>query len=240
MVTRRQLFPLGVLLVGASTGLLGCSPSQEYGEAEPRSISDDEAERLAVARFNNYDSHRRNFSVSYAAADSTLWAEGRIDFQAHVGYAHFVAQGDPTDTYALLQWTPEALAAVGTQGTELPQQPPPDAPWEQRPLDASGSSLDAVLAVTLSLAADRPENPLLLQQNGAQWLGRDELEGVPVDAISGPSAEQGPSDSLIYFIDETGTMHRLVVNFPDGGTATINFLEGSAEEITTTIPEPEQ
>lgn len=239
MVTRRQLFPLGVLLMGASAGLIGCSPSQDYGEAEPRSINDDEAERLAVARFNNYDSHRKNLSVSYSAADSTLWAECRVDFQAHVGYGHFIVQGNPTDTYALLQWTPDALAAVGTQGTELPPQPPPDAPWEQRSLDASSSSLDTVLAVTLGLAADRPENPLLLQQNGARWLGGDEVEGVPVDVISGPSAEQGQSDSLIYFIDETGTMHRLVVNFPDGGTATITFMAGSAEQITTTIVEPE-
>lgn len=231
MHTRSRFNSLVAMFIVAASVLTGCGQSQEYGEVDPRPVTEEEAERLAVMRFNNYNRQAAEVSVSYTEAETSMWLEGRVDFTEDVGYGNLLVS-DETSTNALVQWSGESLTAVGMTTQELPLQPPTEAPWEQRSLDTSASTLDTTLALVLETASDRPENPLLLQQNGAQWLGKEEIDGTEMDVFSAPGHNNAPTDTLLYYLDDGGTLHRVVVNFPDARTAaTINFLGWDAEGI---------
>jgi hypothetical protein len=83
--------------------------------------------------------------------------------------------------------------------------------WYDRPLVASGSSLDSALAIALGLGSDRPDNAELLPQNGAARIGQDTVRGHRVDVMTGPSAraEPGTTGNVRYWIGSDGTMYRV-------------------------------
>lgn len=215
--------------------LAGCSPSDQFGEAETRSVSTEEAERLAVARFNNYDQGTLNFTASLTEAESSMWIEGRIDLQEHVGYGNLMID-EEAPSFALLQWNYETVTAVGAGSQELPAQPPDNQEWQARSIDTEASSLDLTLLLLLGSGSDRPENPVLLRQNGAQWWGKDEVNGTAVDVFSGPGEDGAPSDALLYFVDTEGVLHRMVIKPPSGGqNIVLEFDASEAEKIETTL-----
>lgn len=220
--------------------LAGCSPSEQFGEVETRSVSTEEAERLAVARFNNYDQGILDFTASLTDAESSMWIEGRIDFKEHVGYGNLMID-EEVPSFALLQWNAGTVAALGAGSQELPIQPPDDQEWQARTLDTEASSLDLTLALLLGSGSDRPENPVLLRQNGAQWWGKDEVNGTVVDVFSGPGEDSTPSDSLLYFVDAEGTLHRMVIKSPNGGEGIVLEFDaaGDPELIESTLPAEE-
>ena len=58
----------------------------------------------------------------------------------------------------------------------------------------------------LDLGSDRPENPLLLQQDGAQWLRSDSVDGAPVDVFTATA-----DGNARYWVDHDGLMQRAEV-----------------------------
>jgi hypothetical protein len=93
---------------------------------------------------------------------------------------------------------------------EAPESPP-GSDWHRRPLRTSGSSLDSSLLIALGLGSDRPDNAALLPQNGAAWVGQDQVGDHQVDVMTGPAAraKPGTAGNVRYWIDVDGTMHRV-------------------------------
>lgn len=221
---KRIFAALLALVVIMSAG--ACSQEPEG----PRELTSEEAERLAVIRFNNYDRHYVPFEMQLTSDGVTAFIKGRIDFQDHLAYAASVTSGEQPG-YALLQWTLQELAVVETQSDQLPE-PAPEGDWTVRPIDPKASGIDTALTMLPNLAGDRPENPLLLRQNGAQWIGKDTIDGVEVDKMTGPGADNKPSDQITYFVDAKGRLLRVLVKMassPD--PLLINLSPDEAEPV---------
>ena len=187
-------------LVAASALLAACSSGGE------RPVTSEEAQRLALARLSVYDERFVDLDARVPVDGQTLHLQGVADLQDHAAYALVTTQDEPP-RHALLQWTLQDKAVRETTATTLPAAPPADG-WQTAALVPT-DQLDSALALVLNLAADRPDNPLLLQQGGARWLGSDEVDGTPVDVFLGPGADATTDERLRWFVDEDGTLLRV-------------------------------
>ncbi|PJI91126.1 hypothetical protein [Luteimicrobium subarcticum] len=192
------------LVVAIAVALAGCTGSGPNGggaggggattsapAASARPVTSDEADRLAVARFDVWDQQWTDVDLRVPVQGDVLHLTGRADMRDHEAFAHVTSrEGD-----ALLQWTLTGKAVVPATGDSLLPTPAPTSGWQAAAMVAD-DPLDAALVLTLNLASDRPENPVLLQQNGARWVGTGTVDGTEVDLFTAPAggaATDGPT-----------------------------------------------
>ena len=175
--------------------LVGLVAACSGGGDGPRPVTDEEAQRLAVARLSMYDADVVDLDLTVPVDGQTLHLVGRADMREHTGYAK-------VDDEALLSWTLADKAVLPWTG-ELPDQPPTDG-WQTAAMDPS-NPLDAALLTTLNLSSDRAENPLLLRQNGAQWVSSKD----GVDVFTAPGPDDKPNPAIRYSVDDKGVLHRV-------------------------------
>lgn len=200
------------------------SPAASDGNPEAdtaRRVTSEEAQLLAISRFNNFDAQSRPFTASVTDHGMRLELTGWIDFTAGEGYAAVGGEGVQP---GVVRWNASTVGAAPLEPTEDGLPPLPTAPlaelgqdpaWLWDSLDPASSRVDAVLAVALGLGLDRPDNPLLVQQSGALWLRQDEVDGREVTVFAAPPSDDAvtqtpaPDESgLRLWLDETGTMWR--------------------------------
>ncbi|WP_245572482.1 hypothetical protein [Actinokineospora enzanensis] len=137
---------------------------------------------------------------------------GSVDYRAGLGYGVVHGTGRDTSSDGLIQWTTAAVFIHPMAGApaEAPATPPGSG-WHNRPLSTTGSALDSSLLIALGLGSDRPDNAELLPQNGAVWIGDDQVAGRHVDIMAGPGAraKPGTTGNVRYWVDSDGTMHRV-------------------------------
>lgn len=220
-----------VTVVTIAVGPAGCGedePTAAPKSAAPRALTAEEADQLAITRFNNYDRGTAPFRLQVEDGGSTYVLEGRVDFRGHVGFAAVEVNG--TAAPAWLQWTFKEKAVHDASAATLPEAPPTGG-W-QLGVMTEKSALDVALALLLNLAADRPENPMLLRQNGAEWHGSEEIDGVELDKFTGPGSDSRPSDRITYYVDDDGRLHRVLARVPSSAQpAVITLLPGDAPDI---------
>src|SRR5256714_5150708 len=194
-VRRRLLRPrwiigtVGVIAIAvAVTGILIATGGSGDSSGH-RTLTSDEANRLALTRFRNYEAGGRAVTITVPTTAGGLVVAGSIDSRAKRGYGVVHGAGRDTSSDGLIEWT-----ATSVLVDPMPDAPatapasPPTTGWVSRPLQQAGNSLDSSLAIALSLGDDRPDNAQLLPQNGAAWVGRDRVAGRDVDVMSGPAA----------------------------------------------------
>lgn len=229
-------------------GVAGCSaasasPPAEAGapaSAGPRPLTTDEAQRLAIMRFTNFDARVRSIHFEVDEGGVHYAVDGWIDFEAGLGYAALRADG----ARALIAWSAETIGSrAAIDDAEQPPIPPPvssadDPDWSTSALSPDASRLHAVLAIIVRAGHDRPDNPVLLQQTDARWLRSDEAGGEPVDVVAGPTSDHaydpetavgdGRDATVRYWVDRDGLLRRLetriggladwtAIDFGDGG-----------------------
>lgn len=182
------------------------------GPPGPRALTPDEANRLAITRFRNYQAGGRSVTISVPGAAGDLVISGAIDYRAKLGYGAVHGTGRDSSSDGLIEWS--AGNVVIHPMANAPADPPASPPttgWYGRPLNNVGSALDSSLAIALDLGSDRPDNAQLLPQNGAAWIGQDQVDGYPVDAMTGPSIPGRPdtAGTVCYWIGADGTMYRV-------------------------------
>ncbi|ONI91618.1 hypothetical protein ALI22I_08145 [Saccharothrix sp. ALI-22-I] len=182
------------------------------GPTGPRALTSDEVNRLAIARFRNYEAGGRAVTITVPTTAGGLVITGSIDYRAKLGYGVVRGTGRDTSSDGLIQWNSTTVFVHPMTNTpaEAPASPP-GSDWHRRPLQTSGSSLDSSLLIALSLGSDRPDNAELLPQNGAAWVGQDQVGGRQVDVMSGPAArgKPGTAGNVRYWIGSDGTMYRV-------------------------------
>jgi hypothetical protein len=222
---------MAALTLAALTACVETSPGSEG----PRPVTSEEAQLLAITRFQNFDAGTRPFETTFTLSGVEVTMRGWVDYVAELGYASVT--GD-FGTEAVL-WTTSSLGAVPRPADDdgYPTFPIPsldDPEWQIQTLDASSSALGALVATISALGVDRPDNPLLLQQSGALWLREDEVDDTPVTVFAAPpsdtplggstAAPDAADATLRLWVDAAGLLRRAelflnntwnVVDFPD-------------------------
>ncbi|MEU5014685.1 hypothetical protein AB0G35_31335 [Streptomyces sp. NPDC021749] len=185
------------------------------GPSGPRALTSDEANRLAITRFRNYEAHGRAVTITVPGTAGGLTVTGSVDYKRKLGYGVVHGTGRGTSSDGLIGWTATSVS-VHPMADAPGQAPasPPRSGWYSRPLLSSGSALDSSLAIALRLGSDRPDNAELLPQNGAAWWGRDKVGGHGVDVMTGPSSRDRPgtAGNVRYWVGSDGTMYRVRVS----------------------------
>lgn len=231
-------------------GLVGYRALSEQPTARP--VTMDEASQLALSRLNLYQASP--VAVTLTAAEGgavVVRVTGVVDYRTHHAVGSYETTGTtgasgtpagPLD-HGLIVWDSDGLGlAPAPQGDTSP-------PWQQAehiprsgwsPRSYTADPLDAGLQLLIGLGADRPDNPLLLAQSGARWLGRDRIDGRSYDRIAGPRAQgstpgtgpDGGQSPLTYWVDGNGGLGRVTMRMPGLGTpTTVEFAghDGSAK-----------
>lgn len=192
-MTRQRI---ALLIASLALALTGCAAQSAHSEADAaRPVTTEESQLLAIARFNNFDLGSRPFVTELQERGVDLHLQGWVDYAAGLGFA--ATTGD-FPAQAMI-WTasdvgilPQQPDAAGDPVLPMPALDDPALSLDA--LDAESSRLDALLGVISGLGADRPDNPLLLQQAGALWLRTDEIDGAPVTVFATPP-DDNPRDS---------------------------------------------
>ena len=234
-----------VAAVALAASLAACAPAagDDFPAGDARPLTTEEAQTLAAMRLRNLDAGTRTIAFDLAQADADTTFDGWFDYESGVGYG--MATGEANE---LLLWN---TRAVGTHPatTDAAPLPIPDTDqlataWQGSALDPQATRLDTVLATIGSLGADRPENPLLLQQNGTLWLGERTVDGTELTVYAGPPSDDAleagetadPDAATVrYWIDDRATLHRLDVRL-GGEEAWTTVRFGAADDVTLGDP----
>lgn len=250
MVTRaHSVFGIRILGVVAAAAmalsLAACAPADgdDFPAGDARPLTTEEAQTLAAMRLRNLDAGTRTVAFELAQPDSETTFDGWFDYESGVGYG--LATGEANE---LLLWNTRAVG-THTATTDAAPLPIPDTDqlataWQGSALDPQASRLDTVLATIGSLGADRPENPLLLQQNGTLWLGQRTVDGTELTVYAGPPSDEAlqagetadPDAATVrYWIDDRATLHRLDVRL-GGEKAWTTVRFGAADDVSLGDP----
>ncbi|MFT2016936.1 hypothetical protein ACMA1D_13965 [Streptomyces sp. 796.1] len=215
---------------------------EDSGPDGPRPLTADEASRLAITRFRNYQAQGRAVTINVPGATGELTVTASVDYRRKIGYGVLHGTGRNESSGGLVQWTPTAVhVRPMTRAPAQAPATPPRAGWHDRPLLKAGSALDTALSIALGLGGDRPDNAELLPQNGAAWWGRERVAGRRLDVMAGPSSpdRSGTAGNVRYWIDSEGTMYRVratvgsqpepvVIDFDTHGYAPVTPLPQAA------------
>jgi hypothetical protein len=234
--------------VALAIAISGCGDSSDTdppasdavaSEGDLRPLTSDEAQRLAIMRFTNFNTRVRTVQFEVTDAGTRYAVNGWVDFEAGLGYAGVQdVRSDAGQGPVLLAWSEQTISSHEPVGDDAVPLPPPDIAtdneaWTSSALSPAESRLHAALAVLLAAGSDRPDNPLLLQQTDARWLRSDEVNGVPVDVVLGPThdeahdpatstaAPDGSDATLRYWIDDDGLLLRMEIRLGGGSEWTV-------------------
>ncbi len=242
---------VATVLVGAFLAVAAAACSGDPGDAEvtaARPLTTDEAQRLAVMRFTNFDTGTRSVTTTVTDGGTEHTFSGWVDFAAGLGYGLLE---DSAGEATLLAWTPTGVSTHPATDGDLAPLPPPGTEdgavaWHSSALEPSASRLHALLATILQAGSDRPDNPLLVQQTDARWLGVESLHGVEVDVLSGPTADvaydpetstaagDGSDSPIRFWVDDDGVLHRMEVRLGGAGEWTsVDFSAADGVEFAT-------
>ncbi|MER7705678.1 hypothetical protein ABTX81_22650 [Kitasatospora sp. NPDC097605] len=213
-------------------------------EPAERPVTVDEASRLALSRLNLFQASP--VAVTLDAAEGggvAVRVEGVVDYRTRRGAGRYQVTGaNGALDHGLVVWDAGGLGLApepaGTAGPAWQQaERVPRQGWSPRTYTAD--PLDAGLQLIVQLGADRPDNPLLLAQSGARWLGRERLDGRDHDRFAGPRAQgaapDGERSPLTYWVDDDGTLRRATMRMP--GLGTPSTVEFGGRDDSAKLPE---
>ncbi|MGK4585343.1 hypothetical protein [Kitasatospora sp. HPMI-4] len=221
-------------------------------DATERPVTVDEASRLALSRLNLYQASPVTVTLTATEGGGVVVrVSGVVDYRTHRGVGSYQVTGAAGAAAGQLD---HGLVVWDSGGLGLAPAPEGDSgpPWQQAehvpragwsPRSYTADPLDAGLQLLVQLGADRPDNPLLLAQSGARWLGRDRIDGRSYDRFAGPRAQgtapdagpDGGRSPLTYWVDGDGTLRRVTMRMAGLGTPTT--VEFSGRNGAAKLPE---
>ncbi|WP_424642754.1 hypothetical protein [Embleya sp. AB8] len=244
---RRRLWLVTLVAVAVcatvAAGLAGYRALSDDGDSD-RAVTVDEASRLALSRLTLYQASPVAITLTATEGGGvSTRVEAVVDYRTH----HAVGSYQVTGTAGrldrgLIVWDGNGLGVApmpeGAGGPAWEQaERIPRQGWSPRAYTAA--PLDSGLRFLIQLGADRPDNPLLLAQSGARWLGRERLQGRDYDRFSGPRAQNaaregqsaGARSPLTYWVDGDGGLRRATMRMPGLDTPTTIEIAGRDDKV---------
>ena len=193
------------MFVAAVVGTLlaaGCGSGSSASHAKPLTAA--QAQELAAVKFNNFTAGVRSIKATVAGSQ-------RITLVGWVDFVHGDAYTAATDTSSstalgLIAWDATTIA-IREDNSKAPRLPAPTDAWQTATFIPAKSSLNAGLALLLSLAGERADDAVALAQSDARWLRTDTVDGVAVDVFSEATGQTGSSSE--YWVSTGGDLLEL-------------------------------
>jgi hypothetical protein len=232
-----------VLLSAALTvGVVACggggraTTTTTPGEGTP--LTDAQAAALSQVLFKDLQTGGADLTVNVAyGAAASLVLRGAVDWTDHIGQGRLetrYADGRPS-TYTDLLWTSDAVIIAGPPGMDVAAAMVgrDGIHYVARPPSPDRIPLDRVIAISVSLAATQRDNPLLVQQSDARFLGRDSIDGHAMDRFR-------YKDRAVYWVGvDDGLLHRMEATINGFAGVTTFDLSGHGPRAVT-LPSHEE
>ena len=209
---------VAVLFAAGTLGVAACGGDD--GPAEPKPLTPRQAEQLAQAGYMNYLAKGGEFEANSAflvpGGNEALTMVGVIDWENHRGRA--MVRGEGKDAGIAEVYWEEKFILERRPGldTVISSLGGPKAAWIARAPDPASRQLDRLVGLIVGMAAEQPDNAVLLQQKeDAAFLRDDELRGTPVEVLR-------YSNRNIYWLNATdGSMLRFEGNSAGGNAPVV-------------------
>jgi hypothetical protein len=198
-----------------------------------RALTFDEASMLAnVQRLNALDGGAVVEVVSSFLIDgSTVSMRAEVDWSGHTGRALVMATGTEQAIVEVFWNDTTVFERIPSLDPLLAGRGMPSVRYVARPADTENRQLDRAIALLVGLAAEVPDNPVLLQQKeGSAFLRDDVLRGEAVTVLR-------YGQQTVYWLDAAGVMHRFEGNSTGKNAPIIvDVYERGEQQIT--FPDP--
>ncbi|GIJ23968.1 hypothetical protein [Micromonospora lutea] len=193
----------------------------------PRELTTGERERLAAMRVTNYRELRAGLHITAGDGATRTDLLGWVDWARGLTYLDVGGPG-AGPMRGLVQATPTVLVIrpdpTAAPTPAVPPLVPPPGGWRL----PAGRGIDPLLGLIFALAADRPDK---VDGWVGRWVGRERLNGEPVDVLevstagSGASASRAPDANAgspaRYWLDQAGRLHRVEADLAGIGSVTV-------------------
>jgi hypothetical protein len=163
----------------------GCGSGGDGGTGAGRGLTDDEANLLANALFDNRQAGGSTFELAIQVAPgATINLQGEIDWTKHRGHALVVGKGTEEGVREVYWDDSTVLERRDDLNELLAQTGRPGITFVARPADVQGRDLDQTLGVVTGLASEQRDNPLLIKQaEGSTFVRTASLRSTPVSVL---------------------------------------------------------
>lgn len=197
-------------LVGGGVGTAAFTTKDDAGTVAvdagpgPRKLTDAEALRASVMRFQNFRTQGVHVRALVPAGGGTALVEGDVDYRRRLGFAKVTNAGPASGVYQwnaskVLTWT--AKGRSPTRPVKLPVRVA-----TERKLEPRKYPLDAVLSILLQLGAAKPDERAKLQRT-ATFMRATGIGDISVDVVRGARRPDGRV--LDYWVDANGRLKRI-------------------------------
>lgn len=198
--TRKALLVIVILCIS----ILGTSCGSEKGKVKPdrpREVTSNEAALFAQILKQNNDLKNAKFTVSPDDKTQTnFFAEGVVDWansKASISASQTENSSPEVSTVStkeIVYETYPGLEEIQRQEILAPKK------WVSRIISEKLYAVDAVSQFVITLSAPNADNPLLIKQDSAQFLGTQKFQG---DKVSLFKKKDGDT---IYYVSDQGLL----------------------------------
>lgn len=230
--------------------LVGCSksssdPSQRYYDlidSNGEKLTEDQALRFSQTLFNNTQKQGAHFVLTGGWLDPKLGqtqirAEGDIEWKDGAGFSKATVEvstkGEKAYSFDILVAKDAILFRI-PDDAKRPDGFDASAKYLYRPLHPEVAHLDRLLILLPSLAAVSADNPVLLGQGDARYLGSEKVAGIDTEIYR-------YSQSNAYWVAEDFSLMRFASRL--GGynkTAVIELTDWADKPVGAQIPAPQE
>ena len=219
-----------VIFVALFTSACGSNDSKKE-KSLPREVTSKEAQIFSQILTNNKELKNAKFFIAPTGGKgSDFTAEGKVDWENSRSSMQVTLKslGEP-DLSAISTTEIVYENYKGLDDIERAQNLEPRK-WATRIISKGLYGIDAVSQFVISLTSDTPENPLLLKQDGAQFLGTQKSEGQDVFLFKKKDGD------IVYYVNKDGILlgvkvklegftQPMIIRFSDHGNGSVGLPE---------------
>ncbi|MFN8016040.1 MAG: hypothetical protein U0R17_05485 [Acidimicrobiia bacterium] len=184
----------------------GCSTSKSKKiDQGQKTITNKQAQVLSRVLYNNKLSKNALFSVvSGPFPGEGFKAKGEIDWQnGLINVSVYLLSESRPDLIAIIDFeTGQVYESYFGLSDLMSKQNLEVKSWVQRKADPTTFGVDSLAQFIHKLSSDSPDNPLLIKQDGAKYLGKDKVDNVSVDKYQ-------LGGSVTYYVTTKGDLKKV-------------------------------